>query len=71
MLLIITACCFTKENSTKMFFLYSQKLLFIPHQNSLKVAVRSANKERQNPKKGKKMHGVRDFCPVFASFVRA
>jgi hypothetical protein len=34
-----------------------------------KVAVRSANKERQNPKKGKKMRGVRDFCPVFA-FVR-
>jgi hypothetical protein len=37
----------------------------------LKVAVRSANKERQNPIKGKQMHGVRDFCPVFASFVRA
>jgi hypothetical protein len=36
-------------------------------------AVRSANKERQNPKKRKKkkMHGARDFCPVFASFVRA
>jgi hypothetical protein len=31
----------------------------------------SANKERQNPIKGrKKMHGVRDFCPVFAFFVR-
>jgi hypothetical protein len=29
------------------------------------------NTERQNPIKGKKMHGMRDFCPVFASFVRA
>jgi hypothetical protein len=35
----------------------------------LKVAVRSANKGRQNPIKGKK-NARRDFCPVFA-FVRA
>jgi hypothetical protein len=39
---------------------------------SKKVAVRSANKERQNPKKEKNKNARgRDFCPVFTSFVRA